>query len=166
MFNFRGIAISLLSAVPLVVAGCGETDSDSGGTGGSKGGTGGATGGSAGASGGAGGATGGSAGSSGGSAGSTGGSAGAPNCTSIEKEMGDFIAANKDCSSPSDCVTATAQCWQAQEDCCVVYLKSTHDKAKWASLNSTLSKCVSGCGCCAAIPADPDCIASKSGPKL
>lgn len=93
----------------------------------------------------------------------------APSCQPEQDSVRSFIASNKTCVDDGDCVQVSNQCYEAQEDCCVVYMASGYDETMWGTLTAALDGCVmplGGCGCCAAIPADPACNAGVCGPAM
>jgi len=86
-------------------------------------------------------------------------------CSAEQGAVAAFIESNKTCSEDSDCAQVGAPCYQAHEDCCVVYMANDYDTTMWGTLITDLMTCVGpGCACCAAIPADPGCNAGRCGP--
>jgi hypothetical protein len=89
----------------------------------------------------------------------------ASTCEGIEAQATAFLNANKTCSTAADCMQVAAGCYTMQEDCCVVYMNTSHDTARWSEYLDALGTCAGGaCGCCAAIPAPPDCIDGRCLP--
>jgi hypothetical protein len=91
----------------------------------------------------------------------------APGCSTEQDAVRAFIESNKTCTDDADCQQVAASCFDAQEDCCVVYMRGDFDMATWGPLLLDLEACEgAACGCCDGIPADPGCNAGRCGPRM
>lgn len=63
-------------------------------------------------------------------------------CPEVSRDAGDFIAANRTCSTNEDCQLVTADCYMGPEQACAeIALNVDADFQTWAELNTLLGQC-------------------------